>query len=776
MLSAEANANLRASGLEDDTIQSAGFEDTLAPANQGPAYKIPYFDLAGNPIDFHRVRLLGDAPFKYKQPAKTENHAYIPPFLPEGWHLDTSQPIVITEGEKKALAGAQTGLTTIGLGGVDLWRTKRFLVPVESIVARPTEKRKSVVLELTDEEARQLEESVVPELLHVSWYEREVLIAFDLPDIWTNPGVAAAAFRLSSWLQGQGAIVRLWEPDIDVSLGKIGLDDYLLAHGADDSLRNPSASGFFAPAPPNPPVWVRHMLNQRQTREIQVAVSMGVLSTLDRSGVRYRGKLAESYFFENQTKTLHTFSWDEKEKLRNKSFGRILNKLGLQGNDAGARERLADEYQNRDPIYEVDPYNAIAVTDNAVYYQLTNGRMAKVSSDGITFHDNGDEDILFTSTEMDALNEDVLDEWVAKLLHDWDGMPIRWWDTLQSTHIQAQPPYDLEQTRTLLTALFYMSPFLQRWRGLQLPIEITVAEPGSGKTFLYNLRKRIITGRAKLDQIPNEFKDWMAALGAAPGLWVGDNLGGNTDRALWNQMNETLARLVTDPDPTIDTRELYTTSDVKHIPVRCAFAFTAIGTFFNAPDVLQRSITIKMAAIPEGEIQSGWLDEQFADGREAWVAEHLVVLYKFFQKVDKEWIPSYRSSHRLRHFEQVLKLMGETLGFDMEPIITGLSTAVNEEIALDNPLIDALRDFVENVHSGDWLLEDRNGWASLSEVCEWAQEDDRHKNYGAFRSPKMLGKRIREMKQQLEKSLGIEVVERQRQLKLKMPKDKDAEA
>jgi hypothetical protein len=770
VLSAEARANLRASGLEDSTINAAGFVDVPAPVGEGPAYKIPYFDTSGNPIEFARTRLLGpEAKFKYKQPANTQNHVYLPPLLPDGWQRDTQQALIITEGEKKALAAAQAGLTCIGVGGVDSWRTKRVVVPVESIVTRPTEKRRVAMLELTDTDARALEYHVAPELLTIDWQDRHVLIAYDLPDVWNNTNVAGAAFRLASWLRDVGARPHLWEPEVDTANQKYGLDDYILSYGVDQTLTN--VQQWFAPAPPNPKEWIREQLNQKQTREVQESVAAGVTAWLDRNGVRYK-HIGTSFYFENATKTLHAFTWDDKERLRSKSFGKILYNLGLKGNDAGVRDRLADAYTNEDPVYEVAPYNTVAVTDDALYYQIANGRMVRISADSIDFLDNGEDDILFSANDTAQLDEATLEREIGQTLAGFDNMGLRWFDAFDSVYLEERPPYTLEQTKTLFTILFYMSPWLQRWRGLQLPIELAIAEPGSGKTFLYNLRKHVLTGRAKLDQVPNDYRDWMASLGSAPALWIGDNLGGNTDRQFWNQMNETLARLVTDPEPTIDTRELYTTADVRHIPVRCAFAFTSIGPFFNAPDVLQRSITMRLRAIPEGQKNSGWLDEQLEAGREPWVAEHLVILHKFFQRVHTEWAPGYRSAHRLRNFEQTLLLMGKTLGFDMDPIIAGLSGMINEEIAQDNPLIDALRDFVDAVQSGDYILSDRNWWASLTDITAWAQDDERHANYGVFKSSKQLGKRMREMKSQLEKSLNLTIAEkRHNQFMVQIPRE-----
>jgi predicted P-loop ATPase len=189
-----------------------------------PALRIPYFDPWNttvpmiNGLDpsgpFYRARCLTDPlPIlppddkgkprrfpKYAQAFGSRVRAYFPPTV--NWREvleDTARPIVITEGELKAAAGAKHGFPTIGLGGV--WS---FM-------------------------AGKMDYELLPEL-HVPWELRQVYIAFD-SDIAIKPEVQNALSALTARLIKRGALVyRIDLPQPDDL--KVGLDDYLLTKGA----------------------------------------------------------------------------------------------------------------------------------------------------------------------------------------------------------------------------------------------------------------------------------------------------------------------------------------------------------------------------------------------------------------------------------------------------------------------------------------------------------------------------------------------------------------
>lgn len=190
---------------------------------------IQYFDETGAPLvdedgfPFKRIRVYEDAPPspvpglkpkkrpKYLQAKGTGVHPYLPPTL--DWQRifsDPSVPIIITEGEKKALAAAQEGFACIALGGVHSFMQDGNFLPL---------------------------------LSKCEWRNRVVWIAFD-SDAAVNAMIRDAETKLLTQLSTvRHADVRLVRfPSVPGGVGangrklpdvKVGLDDYLVAHGVE---------------------------------------------------------------------------------------------------------------------------------------------------------------------------------------------------------------------------------------------------------------------------------------------------------------------------------------------------------------------------------------------------------------------------------------------------------------------------------------------------------------------------------------------------------------
>lgn len=132
-------ADLRKSGLTDDTIEQSGIK-TAPPGqiNKGlgfnipglsSAYEIPYLGCNG----FSRYRGFyedGKSGPKYLQRKDTGNHLYIPPMFDTAILSDPTKPLYFTEDEKKSLKGSQEGLPCIGVSGLWNWKEKgKGLIP-----------------------------------------------------------------------------------------------------------------------------------------------------------------------------------------------------------------------------------------------------------------------------------------------------------------------------------------------------------------------------------------------------------------------------------------------------------------------------------------------------------------------------------------------------------------------------------------------------------------------------------------------------------------------
>jgi len=198
--------HLRESGLTDASIDASGIRTASAPqlealgfaAKDGPALVIPY----PHPtlVNHYRIRPDDlrnfDVKAKYRTRPGDSNRLYIPLGT---WTVieDPKIPLLIAEGEKKALAAMQAGFNAIGVPGVYGWRSKGG--PIED-------------LDLP------------------KWRDRRVIVVYD-SDVWTNDNVREALRRLVGELENRGADVHvvLLPPGPDGE--KVGLDDYLVAHG-----------------------------------------------------------------------------------------------------------------------------------------------------------------------------------------------------------------------------------------------------------------------------------------------------------------------------------------------------------------------------------------------------------------------------------------------------------------------------------------------------------------------------------------------------------------
>jgi predicted P-loop ATPase len=210
---------LAGSGLTDKDGKALGFEprDPTWTAGYGfwrgkpfPCFTIPYINPWGDEDwdNFLRARYAGDLPpkspiSKYTQLAGSPIHAYFPEVLKSGrtWKdvlQDPTTPLIITEGELKAACATKRGFPTIGLGGVDSFRSKKRGI------------------------------KFLPELEKTSWEDRKVYIIYD-SDLALKPDVMRARQVLANELIDRGAIV--WTVQLPDDAGKkVGLDDYLVAN------------------------------------------------------------------------------------------------------------------------------------------------------------------------------------------------------------------------------------------------------------------------------------------------------------------------------------------------------------------------------------------------------------------------------------------------------------------------------------------------------------------------------------------------------------------
>ena len=214
-----ARKKLAASGLDARDARllrveacSADVLDRRLNAAHGRAgLWLPYFELDGKVNCFGRARFLEpppgfaglvEKPQKYAQRAGTTNHFYLPPFA--DWRKiakDVETPVIFTEGELKAAAASKAQLPAIGLGGVYSFLSKGRLLD---------------------------------DFKWFEWRGRAAYVVFD-SDAALKPQVLQAENALAEKLlelEARPYVLRL-PGDPDNEQEKVGLDDYLVVHGAD---------------------------------------------------------------------------------------------------------------------------------------------------------------------------------------------------------------------------------------------------------------------------------------------------------------------------------------------------------------------------------------------------------------------------------------------------------------------------------------------------------------------------------------------------------------
>jgi len=211
--------DLARSGISPETAYAAGIyevanakDEVLPEFKAVPSIVFPYFDPRnrdevmrferdGRTEEFARVRymrVLGKQR-RYDQPRQSGIMAYFPRIL--DWPsiiANPNVPIIITEGEKKALSLCAAGYPCIGLGGVDNFKSMgRLIASLEC----------------------------------VNWGKRIVIILFD-SDRAEKPQIRVAEDRLAQELSTQrGADMRIAQLPPGPDGIKMGVDDYLVAYG-----------------------------------------------------------------------------------------------------------------------------------------------------------------------------------------------------------------------------------------------------------------------------------------------------------------------------------------------------------------------------------------------------------------------------------------------------------------------------------------------------------------------------------------------------------------
>jgi hypothetical protein len=756
-------SQMRVRALGPNERHAAG----VAGANNG--YVIPYFDLNEKPLPFYRVKVFKGEP-KYKQLPNQPNHIYFPPGLSA---LLRQKPgpnyILLVEGEKKAASAVAQGIPAAAVGGVDSWRNRIVYVPKGSALVQG--QQGAVIAKLpsgseTTEKTESLAHGMM-DLIHlVQQYKLNLVICYDTNEHGrTSNEVQAAAATLGYELRFRGipsSRIRQIKlaPGPAFGQDKCGLDDYLVhpSYGPtafQKALKEVLDAKQAFPQHPNPKGFVNKRLQRtRMPRSDMQALSTAILCDLDTTGHRLRCPDDDRlYYFHRDSHKLIPVHFNYQRGFANSPFGvHLYRAYNLGGADHRLLQWVETQFTGEEPITEVDPERVVTVRRDTIYYQTSQGRMMAITKDGIELMDNGSKDILFEAGVVEDLDETILKQKIAEV-NTKPTLEPYWYHVLKEARISDS---ENDATRKVLALLYSISPWFYRWRDTQLPIEMMIAEPGAGKSTIFTLRLDILTGQPRLRNAPRDMRDWGASVAATGGLHVTDNVNlSNTQ--LRQELSDEICRVITEPNPTIEARKLYTDNELVHTPVKTVFAITAVRQPFNNPDILQRSIITHLdKGDDEVHYEAGWEKRQLTrfGGREGWVAYQAVVAHRILKLVHEQWDPNYKAKFRLINVEQLLILAAKVYGWDSDWLAPHLEESRDRSVATSDWALEGLVAYAEEWRASYGDGNQRANFPAKA-ISEWAVAEDDFLKCGVLTSSRQLGKYIDQHKNLVSRIAGI---------------------
>lgn len=751
------------------------------PGVGSPGYVIPYYTIEGVRAPFYRVKLFKPLPrgARYLQPGNTGCWVYFPqtfkPLLDltlKGESkscLNGFDPVLmICEGEKKAAKACSEGFLTVGLGGVYNWRTRVVILPKgtqllkdsqDQIIAKMNEGMISVP---TSDKRAVLANGLTNIVDMAKRTNMHVVIVFDT-DIVPNPQVQRACAELAFELRTFGIPVdHIRQLQLPSPEGKkVGLDDYLVSEGGDalgtllhDTLEMRSAY----PQHPDLKALVNGRMDSQMTRSESKELALLVLSDMDVNGQRMiERNTGTPYYFDGRSKTLMTVNLlhHHNEPLHESRFGEYLyNTYDISQGDGKLLNWVAAGFTGEQPVHDVMPRSVLALLPpDRLALQTGDGHFAVVSADGLEICDNGTEGLLFRSDQVDQVDTEELKKKFLEQVK-WLRLPTTNFEDLYWPKALKQFKFHKATDWQVMSTLCYMSPWLLRWHGTQLPVELAVGEPGSGKSSLYSLRLQVLTGRPALRNQPTDIRDWYSSITAQDGLHVIDNLHFAT-KEIKQRLSDEICRIVTEPSPYIEMRRLFTTAEVARMPVRNVFACTAIQQPFVNADILQRSVIFELSAVGT-QHDSDWASLQLGrfGGRVNWLAHQLAVLYLFFHTAATEWDPKHKSAHRLANFEQMFtKFAGIMKMTDMPQVTQQLVTLAEDQVSEYDWTIEALKDFAEEFLP--LLQRNPRRFVTCQDMSSWALAHEDYMDNTIVTNARRLSRYLDSHAFMVEKCAGI---------------------
>lgn len=762
--------DLRASGLALSDLGAREMGNAERQATGTPqnvqGYVIPYFDIQGAPLKFYRVKLINWTP-KYRQVANQQNHIYFPPGFLKA--LNNSSCILILEGEKKAACAVKNGFAAVAVSGVDSWRNRVVTIPKDSELG--THKNGAIVAKLpagseASESTQSLAEGMF-DLINLSVKtNKPIVIVFDAEKGgYQKREVQIAAASLGYELRYRGMPMHnirsfILKAPSNTPLDKVGFDDFILCkeqlHGLnafEEQLDKCLAKTSAFPMHPNIREYVNKKLQgNRVDRRSMQTLSTAILSDMDAKGVRLRSPDDDQlYYFSRINKELTKVQFKLDHGFSASPFGiKMYRDYNLSSGDFRILQWVSSQYTGEQPLINVRPKKVMALKGDQLYYQLNGSEMIRVTSDTIEYLDNGNHDILFESEAVKDMKANDLKAQIAirqARARELSHPENIWYEAIKTARVKES---NGDRDRIILSLLYSISPWFYRWRGTQLPAEMTIGEPGSGKSSLYILRLNILQGMASLKNSPSDIRDWGSSVAATAGLHVTDNVH-MLNSTLRQELSDELCRVITEPEPAIEKRKLYSDFELVKIPVECVFAITALQQPFNNADIIARSIIVELdKGEDEPEYETNWVGQQLNrfGGREGWLANQIVFQQALFKLIKEKWQNNYRAKFRLVHVEQLLMLAAEVYGMEFDWIPEYLDKNARVRTAAGDETLAGLKQFVQEHYHLDAPF-------TAKTISEWAKDEDDFKARIILTNSRKLGSYLSKNANKVASTCGI---------------------
>jgi len=654
--------NLQASGLNDDAILASNcFSVSASEINRllkrsdinTSGYAIPYPTNNGFMSNFVRIKL--DAPAKpitqediagiydnekksakYLSPSKSSNHLYIPTAK---WPViqDSTVPLFITEGEKKAMKACQDGYCCVGIAGIYAYLTDQKLIPDFNLI---------------------------------NLKERDVYIVYD-GDKVSKPNVAQAELRLCEELKELGANVYI----VDLP-EKYKLDDFLIEEGKAKFDELVKASKIV-----NNPDRIRSRVNLIRGGKAKPHKKKQELAKFIVADLESLGK-----FVVNDDKAYITFDSnnqlfeiDEKNK-RLSAFMEDRYRLNITEIECQyVIEHMKSHCLNHGNKTNLFKHHYYDKTSKNLYMSKFNGMMYRIDGVKIDLLQNGTDGVLFQDESnwepFEYLGPNSDRDYLAEYFVD----PVNF--NSSSDVVLSKD----EQKALWLSCIYsYCFESIQPTK----PLVLFLGPKGSGKSSTLKWVLNLFFGnKAMIETISKDKEQDFVAIVCSNPLAFFDNVDGSIP---W--LNDKLATLST--GGAISMRELYkTNSKVTYYP-RPFISITARTPKFKRDDVVERLLIFNVATLEE-KMPENRLNQMRLEKRNLIMTDlmnDLNIIVKALKEDTEEFKTGYRMADWAELVWKIAKIVG--MGDRVPEILNKMEDAQNDFFFEDELLIEALNEFL----------------------------------------------------------------------------------